>query len=511
MKRELTTYIRAGYSCVFIRSHEDTRVEAEVLKIAADLGFSVFTWDLVNGITNVENAETIGDTKSPLDMLAYMDGSMPDKSILLAKDLHPYLGDGTPAEPIVVAALKQTIRKAAPKNKVLIPTGCAMAVPKEIERMCAAIEFELPDRATLGSVLDGVLKSTGLTLSDTDRAAVLDAARGLTTTEAENAFALSIVNRRTIVPSEVADEKVKAVRKSGLLQIEAKQVPITDIGGLDLLKQYLGRKARSFSQEAREYGLPAPRGVLVVGQPGTGKSLTSKAAASIYGIPLLSLEAGRLFDSLVGGTEGNWRSVFALAKGCSPCVLRIDEIDGLFSGAESSGKTDGGTTARVLKSILQDMQENSEGIFYFFTANDVDKLPDPLLSRVDVFYVDLPTKEERQEIWRIHISKERGPVKKKRDAKKLKLDLEDLAELTEDYSGREIEQIWISAMERAFIDGGRDPVMQDIEDELALIVPVARMTKDVVDARRNRLKGKARPASSSTATVATSNQRRILA
>lgn len=510
MNKELTQYIRAGFSCVFIQSHEDTRVEAEVAKIAADLGFSLYCWDLVNGVVSVETSEAVGDTKAPTEMLDWVDNSMPQKAVIVCKDIHMHLGDGGSPDPYMVAMMKSSIRKAAPKNKVIIPTGCVLNVPKEIERMCAAITFELPNRETLNSVLNGVLKSTGQELSDADRDAVLDAARGLTTTEAENAFALSIVNKRAIIPSEVADEKVKAVRKTGLLHIETKTVHITDIGGLDLLKEYLQRKARSFTREAREYGLPAPRGVLVVGQPGTGKSLTSKAAASIYGLPLLSLEASRLFDSLVGGTEGNWRNVFSLARGCSPCILRIDEIDGLFAGSESSGRTDGGTTARTLKAILQDMQDNSEGIFYFFTANDVDKLPDPLLSRVDVFYVDLPTKAERAAIWKIHIAKDRGPVKRKRDEKKLKLDLDRLADITEDYSGREIEQLWIAAMERAFGDGGREPSMRDIEAEIANTTPVARMTRDLVEARRNRLKGKARPASSPT-TSTEQGGRRIIA
>ena len=493
--KELTTYIRAGFSCVFVRSHEDTRVEAMVSKIASNLQFSLYTWDIINGITSIETGQAIGDTAAPFEMLAAFDG-LPDKSILLAKDLHPFLGDGSPADPAMVGRLKSVIRKAAAHNRVLVSTGCVMAIPKEIERICAAIEFELPDRDTIKEVLDGVLKSSGQELSPEEAEAVLDAARGLTTSEAENAFALSIVTRRKVDPKEVAAEKVKAVRKGGILQIEDKIVPVSDIGGLDLLKRYLLGKSKSFTQAAREYGIPTPRGVLVVGQPGTGKSLCSKAASAVYGLPLLTLKADSLFGGVVGQTEGNWRSAFSTAKGCSPCVLRIDEVDGLFSGGESSGKTDGGTTARLLKSILQDMQENSEGIFYFFTANDVDRLPDPLLSRVDVFYVDLPNHMERSEIWRIHITKERGPEKRRRDPKKLKIDIDDLAARSRDFSGREIEQVFVTAMEAAYSDGGREVTMADIVHALDGTVPTASVTKEIVEARRRKLQGRSRPASS---------------
>lgn len=507
--KELTTYIRAGFSCVFIRSHEDTRVESMVAKIASGLQFSLYTWDIVNGIMSVDSGQSIGDTASPFEMLTAFDG-LPDRSILLAKDLHPFLGDGSPADPSMVGRLKSVVRKAASRNRVLVSTGCVMAIPKEIERICAAIEFELPDRDTLREVLDGVLKSSGQSLSEEETESVLDAARGLTTSEAENAFALSIVTRRKIDPKEVSAEKVKAVRKGGILQIEDKLVPVSDIGGLDLLKGYLLGKSKSFTQAARDYGIPTPRGVLVVGQPGTGKSLCSKAASSVYGLPLLTLKADSLFGGVVGQTEGNWRSAFSTAKGCAPCVLRIDEVDGLFSGGESSGKTDGGTTARLLKSILQDMQENSEGIFYFFTANDLDRLPDPLLSRVDVFYVDLPNHAERAEIWRIHITKERGPEKRRRDPKKLKIDIDELAAKSKDFSGREIEQVFVTAMEAAYSDGGREVAMADIVRALESTVATAVVTRDVVEARRRKLQGRSRPASSPMAEAATATTRKII-
>ena len=307
----------------------------------------------------------------------------------------------------------------------------------------------------------------------------------MTCTEAENAFALSIIERQTVCHEVVSREKSATVKKNGLLEIIESNITLDDIGGLEHLKADLAAKRNLFTKDAKDYGLPTPRGILVVGQPGTGKSLTASATKSIFGIPLVKLEAGRIFGSLVGESERNWRQAFATVKAIAPCVLWIDEVDGLFSGGESSGRTDGGTTQRVIKAILQDMQFNSDGVFFVFTANDVDNLPDPLIDRLDVWSVDLPTTAERADIWKIQIAK--------RGRKPAKFNLDELSASTVGFSGRQIEQVWIKAMTRSFNDG-RDPKASDVSEVCRTEVPTSVTMADAIERRRKRLQNRAKPA-----------------
>jgi SpoVK/Ycf46/Vps4 family AAA+-type ATPase len=206
----------------------------------------------------------------------------------------------------------------------------------------------------------------------------------------------------------------------------------------------------------------------------------------VFGLPLLKLEAGRIFGSLVGESERNWRTAFATAKAVAPCVLWIDEVDGLFSGAESSGKTDGGTTMRVIKAVLQDMQFNGQDIFFVFTANDIDNLPDPLIDRLDVWSVDLPTKSEREAIWKIHIEKY--------GRKARAFDLDELADETDGFSGRQIEQVWLKALTLAF-NAKREPTNADALKVVKTFVPTSVTMATAIEKRRKRLANRAMSAS----------------
>jgi len=347
-------------------------------------------------------------------------------------------------------------------------------------------------------VADQITKSAKTEING-EMEAVLDAGSGLTTNEFADALAYSIVESKKVDPKTIFKIKTDTIKKNGILEIVTTDVGLDDIGGLDLLKEDLHSKRNIFSKEARDYGLPTPRPLLAVGQPGTGKSLVATATKAVFGIPLLRLEAGRIFDGLVGGSEKNWRTAFATAKAISPCILWIDEVDGLFSGGESSGKTDGGTTARVIKTILQDIQFNSDGVFFVFTANDIDGLPDPLIDRCDVWNVELPNTEERESIWKIHIAK------RKRDPKKFKCD--DYAAQTEGFSGRQIEQAWIKAMTIAFNDKGREPKCKDVVAVLKEFVPTSVTMKDAIERRRARLKDCAKPASTKLETAYTEGRK----
>jgi ATP-dependent 26S proteasome regulatory subunit len=487
MKDKIANYIKAGYPGLFIVSHEESRVEAELAGAMKDnklKDFHLHAWSITEGLVSIsKDAQAIDDTQEPVAMLAQFD-KLPERSIVLARDLHMALTD---PNPVLYRKLKDSLILAKNSNRVLVIVGCRLVLPPELEKEITVLEFSLPDRATLHGVMMEISKSSKVEINQDIADTFIDAASGLTCTEAENAFALSIVEAKEIVASIVAREKANTIKKNGLLEIVDSKLTLDDIGGLELLKQDLLEKKNSFTKAAHDYGIKTPRGALIVGQGGTGKSLTAQAARNIFNLPLLRLEAGKLFGSLVGQSEGNWRTAFNTAKAIAPCILWIDEVEGLFCGGKSSGETDSGVTNRVIKAILQDMQFNSEGIYFVMTSNDIDGLPDPLIDRMDVWSVDLPNQTEREQIWKIHITK-RG-----RDAKKF--DVIALAASTDGFSGRQIEAIVDKALTLAFNDKGREPKNSDFVTAASRFVATSVTMKEAIEKRRERLKNRAMPAS----------------
>ena len=321
----------------------------------------------------------------------------------------------------------------------------------------------------------------------------MDAASGLTTIEAENAFALSFVQTRTIEPSVVAREKAQAVKKSGLLEIIETRESLESIGGLDSLKDWLLKRRDAFTPRAVEYGLPPAKGLLILGLPGTGKSLTAKVTAKVFGVPLLKLDAGRLYGGLVGQSESNLRSVIQTAEAIAPCVLWLDEAEKGLSGSKSSGSTDGGTSARVLGSLLSWMQEKTAPVFVVATANDVTQLPPELLraGRWDqMFFVDLPQQMEREAIWTIQIRKHRrNPAD---------FDTVQLARASEGLTGSEIEAVFVESLYEGF-DREAEPTDLDIARVLTEFVPLSKTMAEQITALRTWAKGRARFATSPAA------------
>lgn len=507
MKNQIANYIRAGYSGLYIVSHEEQRVAAEISGVIEMLNkgkkkdadekehFDLFVWSITEGIQKIsgDEVEVFKDTEDPFAMLGKF-ADLPEKSILLLRDFHMMLAE---PNPVIYRKVKDALALGKATNRVIVVIGCQLKLPVELEKEMTVLEYRLPDREQLLAIAQRIAKENAVKLNGhTDQ--ILDAACGLTTLEAENAFALSIVETKDIAAEVIAREKSNTVRKNGLLEIVDLKLTLDDIGGLENLKSDLFSMRNLFTKEARDYGLPTPRPLLVVGQPGTGKSLTAQACGTVFNIPLLKLEASRLFGSLVGQTEENWRKVFATAKAVSPCVLWIDEVDGLFSGAKSSGETDGGTTARLTKTILQDLQFNCDGILPIFTANDIDGLPDPLIDRCNVWSVELPTQAEREAIWEIHIAK------RKRSPKKF--DLSELAAATDGFSGRQIEQVWLKAMTNAF-NAKREPVNADAIKVAKATVPTSTTMAGAIEARRKRLEGRAQPASATEAKAATPSRK----
>jgi SpoVK/Ycf46/Vps4 family AAA+-type ATPase len=441
----------------------------------------------------------------PLDALQLLDGMFANANpqhVVLLRDLQLHIDQ---TDPMLVRRLKDTLRVAKTNGHAIIMLGCRLKLPPELEHEITHVDFTLPGIAELGTVLDGIIKSAKLkNIRETEREAALQSALGLTTTEAENAFALSVVETKSIDPKVIAREKARTLKKNGLVEVVQATTSLNDIGGLAKLKEWLQRRAGAFSQSAKTYGLPAPKGLLVVGIPGTGKSLTAKATAGAFGLPLLRLDMGRVFGGIVGQSEANLRSVIQTAEAIAPCVLWIDEIEKGFSGSSSSGNTDGGTSSRVFGSFLSWMQEKTKAVFVVATANDVSKLPPEFLRKGrfdEMFFVDLPDALERAQIWDIVI--------KRHGRKPTDYDTVVLSRACEQFTGAEIEAVFIDALHEAFSEG-REPSAKDILEAMTNTVPLAQLMDDQISGLRHWAKGRTREAASrSNTTPDARNSRRM--
>lgn len=489
MKQQIIDYLQASYPALYLVSHEERRMERVLADAAATAKRKLLTWSETIGLRDLGNSTVQKSWNEILEHVA----QLPPKSLLVLKDFHLFLNARSESYPLLVRRLKDAVRTAKQREICLAILASRRVLPEEVDKLFLTIEVPLPDREELALMLASICKSNGITLRDKNLiAAVVDAAQGLSEEEAENAFALSLVRHGKIDPVTVAKEKSRMISLGGILDVVEDEIPIEQIGGLDLLKEDLLSKRNLFSRDAWEFGITPPRGMLVVGQPGTGKSLTAKALKSIFNIPLLRLEAGRLFGRYIGESEENWRKAFATARASAPCILWIDEAEGLFG---SNGNADSGTSQRIIKAILQDMQESSAGIYYCFTANDIDKIPDPVIDRLETWSVDLPDADEREAIWRIQISKTRGA--KGWDPSALPQEsMQKIVGASMGFSGRQIERAWEKALEVAF-NLGSAPSDKGILEACRGIIPTSVTMAEAISLRKQRLANRCRPASSS--------------
>jgi ATP-dependent 26S proteasome regulatory subunit len=491
MKSKIINYIRAGYPGLYLVSAEEQRVALEMTRIAQELKYNLVFWSVVDGLVDIQKG-TNNSANDPLEALIAIK-DLKEKTLILLRDFHLFLQD---PNPILIRQLKDVLQEAKTKSKTLIILGCRMVLPPELERELTVIEFALPGKEELSTVLNGIMESAGINEMETEtREKVIDAACGLTTMEAENAFALSVVQNKHVDPVIVAKEKAQAVKKNGLLELIETKETLDSIGGLDVLKEWLLKRRHAFGAKAIEYGLPTPKGLLILGIAGTGKSLTAKATAKVFGVPLLKLDAGRIFAGLVGQSESNLRAVIQTAEAIALCCLWIDEVEKGFAGSKSSGQTDGGTSSRVFGSFLSWMQDKRAQVFVVATANDVSQLPPEMLRKGrfdELFFVDLPNQAEREAIWEIQIGKHgRSPGD---------FDVVQLAKATEGLTGSEIENVFIEALYLAFDSGGeageKEPTDLDIARVLTEFVPPSKLMAEQIGALRQWAKGRARLATS---------------
>lgn len=492
---------KAGYAAIYLVSPEDIRAQHEVKSAAKELGRKLFIWTFGKGVLEdgKKNATYQPDTELPPGMLNYLK-ALPEKSIIVLRLGHHFLDD-----PLVQSAILDVIPEY--KNatqRMLVVQAPITKLPPELEKEIALVEMEYPTADDLMRVLDGIITGSGLKESlvpkDERKLELVEAAKGLTSVEAENALTLSLLRPRLSKdknaeiwdPQIVMDEKCLALRKTGLVEyIPVDKSGLTSVGGLEHLKEWARKRKNAFSPQARAFGLPEPKGIGVVGPPGTGKSLVAKALSAEFHKPLLKLDVGKMLGSLVGQSEANIRQAIQIAEAVSPCILWIDELEKGFAGA--SNALDSGVGARILGTFLTWMQEKTSPVFVYATANDVTALPPELLRKGrfdELFSVDLPTPRERKEILAIHL--------KKRNRTHLvdtgKLDLDHFSgETSAGFTGAEIEAAIVEAMYSSF-DAKHDINSFDLQEAFDNTQPLSKTMAEKIQAIRAWCQTRTRPA-----------------
>jgi len=496
---EIETLIRARYPILYIISSEEMRVQQLVSDIAKKRQKKLFEWSYSTGIvpagTSIQSQKNRNpSTKDPLAALDQVIEQV-EPAIFIFKDFHPFL---TKSNFAVTRKLKEIALHLKNSFKTIVLVSPVLEIPTELEKEITVLNHPLPSREDLSALLDKIIadvkqfKQVKIELDDAGRERLLQAALGLTLGEAENVFAKIIVKDERLSGDDVNEvfaEKQQIIRKSGLLEYYATNESFTNVGGMSVLKEWLDKRAIAFTAEARAFGLPAPKGILMLGVQGCGKSLCAKAVSNLWQLPLLRFDMGRMFGSLVGSSEENVRRAIAVAESVAPAILWVDEIDKAFAGSQGSGATDGGTTARVFGTFLTWLSEKVAPVFVVATANDISQLPPELLrkGRLDeIFFVDLPSRDERLEVFRIHLTK------RSRDAGQF--DLVMLADASANFSGAEIEEAINSALYDAFYAKAQ-LTTQHVLTALAQTVPLAKTMDEQINRLRSWAEGRARNAS----------------
>jgi SpoVK/Ycf46/Vps4 family AAA+-type ATPase len=480
--------IRARYPLVYVVSFEEGRVERRLRSITDARKKQLFNWTITNGL-ELPDGSWITELKDPIKVLEYVLQSDAN-ALFVLRDYHHYLND-----PVVVRKLRDAAHALKTSRKNILFLSPLLKVPTELEKEIAVIDYKLPDKEEIREIISRITKTldeTGnldIMKTPEKREKIVEAALGLTAEEAENVFAKSLVQQGQFDVSIVLSEKEQIIRKSGVLEYYHANEKMQEVGGLEELKKWLEKRGKAFTIEAREFGLPEPRGILLLGIPGCGKSLTAKAIAGMWQLPLLKLDVGKVFSSYVGSSEENVRRAIQTAESIAPSILWLDEIEKGFSGLGSSGMTDGGTTARVFGTFLTWLQEKATPVFVVATSNNVSQLPPELLRKGrfdEIFYVDLPSKDERKEIVKIHLEKRNREVEN--------YDLDKLAGKTSGFSGSELEEVIVAGLYDAF-NAGEELKQEHLEQVIETMIPLSQTMEEQIRGIRDWAKLRARRAS----------------
>ena len=467
---ELTLFLKARYPVIYINTVEEDRVEYVLRKnVKKNFNRSIYTWDFVDGYTNNPNNEGFAK-RNPLQALELVERlNAETPALFLLKDFNRFLTDLS-----VCRKLKNISRILKLQPKTIIIIGSDLTIPKELRDLITILKFQLPVKDEIRQELNRLIISLNLKIDSQLFETLIITCQGLSLERIRRALSKIIANYKTIDKNSInvlLSEKRQIISQTEVLEYLPVNEKISNLGGLDNLKDWLKKRKTAFGIQASNYGLPIPRGLLLIGIQGTGKSLTAKAIGNEWQLPLLKLDVGKLFGGIVGESESRLRQMINIAETISPCLLWIDEIDKAFSNTESKG--DSGTSNRVLATFTSWLSEKNKPVFVIATANNIDLLPLEIIRKGrfdEIFFLDLPQLEEREEIFKIHLREFRPKTWASFNCLRL-------AQVSESFSGAEIRQSIIEGMYHAFYEE-REFTTDDIYLALNNLIPLANLESE---------------------------------
>ena len=472
--KEFKLLLKSRYPILYVPTTEEERLEYTI-KVAIKDSISnrgVYTWDFIDGYTGNPNDNGFG-SRNPLQALDLIEKLTSENSaIFLLKDFHLFLNDIS-----VSRKLKNLVRAMRNNNKTIVIVAPEIVIPDSLKELITILEFKLPQPLEIRKELIRVQESLGHILPENSLDILVRSCQGLSLDRIRKVLSKIIATYKEVNIESldiIFTEKKQIISQTKILEFCTVTEKMSDIGGLENLKKWLQKRAGALSQRAELYGLPCPRGLFLVGVQGTGKSLTAKAIANEWGLPLLRLDVGKLFGGIIGESESKMRQMIQLSEAISPCILWIDEIDKAFAGSDSKG--DSGTTNRVLATFITWLSEKKSPVFVVATANNINSLPSEIIRKGrfdEIFFIGLPNFKERKLIFKVHLSRIRP---KSWDS----YDLSVLSEMTKKFSGAEIEEVIIEAMHTAFSEN-REFTFNDVLDAINQFVPLAYTNQEKID------------------------------
>jgi AAA+ superfamily predicted ATPase len=497
---QIQDMLKAYYPILYLTTFEYNRTIQKLVGIAKNLdkNYQFYEWNCVDGLCrrelNTGGITIVENNEEPEQLLKHISSQtdIDDAEIYVLEDFHDFISERN-----IKIRLRQLSEKLKFSKKHIILVSSVLSLPVELEKYITVLELPLPGRVDLESVLNKVSKDAKIEIDNDLKKKLIDSALGMTVMEADLAYCLAAVKDKMGMnsPRTVAFEKEQIIKKSGLLDYFQVNESLKNVGGMEILKEWLEKRKQAFDFKAQTWGLAEPKGLLLLGVPGCGKSLTAKCIASLWNMPLLRLDIGKVFEGIVGSSESNIRRAIATAEAVAPCVLWIDEIEKGLSGVQSSGSTDGGTTSRIFSTILTWMQEKVQPVFVVATANDISMLPPELLRKGrfdEIFFVDLPSEADRKSIFSIHLANALNDTSQKSED----FGLDKLAKESKGFNGAEIEECVKEAKFTAYTENRNEPKLQIIHllNAIKDTVPLSKTMKDQIEFLRKWAKSRAKQA-----------------
>lgn len=484
--KDLELLINSRYPIIAVETYEEERVEEALQQIATRLSIPLFVWTVTEGLKRIGIDNPIYDTQHPIKALNNL-AAIKNEGIYLFKDLHRYLQEAE-----VVRKLRDLSWSFARDLRAIVLSAPHIDLPPELEKLAAFFKLDLPTQEELRLLARNVIRDLSrqhkikVELSSEEFARLIEGMKGLTLFEAERALARAVLHDLALTRKDldlIIEIKKELLEKDGVLEYCPSEEGMAQIGGLQNLKRWLEKRKKAFAPEAEQFGIQPPKGILLLGVQGCGKSMAAKAVARDWNLPFLKMEPGRLYDKYIGESEKNLERALKMAERMAPCVLMIDEIEKGFTYV-GSGEADAGLSRRIFGRLLSWLQDREAPVFVVATCNDLSKLPPELMRKGrfdEIFFIDLPNREERKEIFAVHLKK------RKRDPSAL--DLDALAEASEGFSGAEIEHAIVSALYTAF-SKGTNLTTGLIVEEIKATRPLSVTRKEAIAALRKWAQGR---------------------